>query len=248
MAMLDRYRKAGGFNQLLLLIETCGAAKQEKFLEIVKKEDEVWAEEIRAKMIDLKRIFTWNDDTLTEIFGTLQDLTVAIVLHDCNDEQREKIRKFFTNSRWRKVDDLFKSSKPSPGEIVAMQMKIIESVRHMAIEGSLRFSKFAPELEVSDEIEAQLAHRAHEKAHAAEGSYSSSESGEALSFGKFDTHPSAGSAENTPASAAPGADDGRLVELQTLKKRVNDMSKEIATLRHDLSVAKTKLEQIRKIA
>jgi hypothetical protein len=42
--------------------------------------------------------------------------------------------------------------------------------------------------------------------------------------------------------------ESRLVELQNLKKRVADLSKENATLRHELSMAKSKLDQIKKIA
>ena len=36
--MLDRYKKTGGFVQLLMLIETSSASKRDKFLEIIESE------------------------------------------------------------------------------------------------------------------------------------------------------------------------------------------------------------------
>ena len=66
MAMLDRYKKTGGFNQLLTLLETCGPQKKVKFLEIIRLEDPRWADALEAKMIDLKRFLKWNDSAIAE--------------------------------------------------------------------------------------------------------------------------------------------------------------------------------------
>ncbi|MCP5916207.1 hypothetical protein NL317_29745, partial [Klebsiella pneumoniae] len=63
----------------------------------------------------------------------------------------------FSHGRKRKIEDLFGASKPSQPEIAATHMKIIESVRKMEQDGFLRFEKFDPELEVSEDIEENLA-------------------------------------------------------------------------------------------
>lgn len=239
MGMLDRYRKTGGFAQLLALIETCGPSKQEKFLEIVRSEDPRWADAVRTKMLDIDRIYGWSDETLAEIVGTLQDLTVAIALHGAPDSVKERINKMLTHGRKRKIDDLFGSNNPSPGELAATHIKIIETVRKMAHDGYLRFDKIDPQLYLDDKFEEML----NKPAIAAAPSAASASSSDFKIEYEAGAEPA--SAE-TDTSASTNAN--ATAELGTLRKKVTDLSKEVAVLRHELSVARGKLEQIKKIA
>jgi flagellar motor switch protein FliG len=236
MSMLDRYKKPGGFVQLLALVETCGQAKQEKFLEIISKEDSHWADAIKKKMLSIERIYSWPDEQLAEIFGTLQDLTVAVALYAANDSIRNRINGYFSHGRKRKIDDLFGTSKPSAPEIAATHMKIIESVRKMEQDGFLRLEKFDADLEVAEDIEERLA-----KAAAMAPEIVS------LNFGGFDQEPSTESSKTDAPSSNEGS-ESRIMEIQSLKKRVAELSKESAMLRHELSLARAKLDQIKKIA
>lgn len=241
MAMLDRYRKAGGFVQLLTLLETCGPTKQEKFLEIVRAEDPRWADAIRTKMLDMTRIYSWSDETLAEIMGTLQDLTVAIALHGAEEAVRTRIQATFSHGRKRKIDDLFETNKPSVQEISATHVKIIETVRKMAQDGHIRFEKFDPQLAIEENIEEKLA----------KGTLLQTDLDSASAPGLQIVPSSDGGTTLTEAASSipESANDPRLInELQALRKRVTDLGKENAILRHELSVAKTKLEQIKKIA
>lgn len=241
MAMIDRYRKSGGFLQLLMLLETCGPSKQEKFLEIVRSEDPRWADLLKTKMIDVQRIYSWPETTLSEIIGTLQDLTVATALHGASEEVKEKIHKQLTHSRRRKIDDLFETSAPSPGEIATTHMKIIETVRKMVQDGYLRLEKLDPELALEDDIEDKLS-----KATLLSDQSMSTPSSSTTESGI----PNIFEVDEKPASLSfdGASDQQRNLELATLKKKLTELSKENATLRHDLSVAKNKLEQIKKIA
>lgn len=83
MGMLDRYKKKGGFTQLLQLIETSGKAKQEQFLAIVAQESPAWETEIRKKTLTLDKVMTWNPTYLSEIFSRIQILTLASAFHGC---------------------------------------------------------------------------------------------------------------------------------------------------------------------
>lgn len=236
MSMLDRYKKPGGFVQLLALVETCGQAKQEKFIEIISKEDAQWSETIKKKMLTIDRIYSWKDEQLTEIFGTLQDLTVAVALYAADDTLKARINGYFSHGRKRKIEDLFGTTKPSPAEITATHMKIIESVRKMEQDGFLRFEKFDPDLEVSEDIEDILA-----KAAARAPEMSSSFAGlevDGMEIPRSDV----------VIPMQNDVSESRLMEIQALKKRVAELSKESAMLRHELSLAKSKLEQIKKIA
>ena len=248
MSMIDRYRKPGGFVQLLKLIETCGHPKQEKFLEIVRGEDKLWAAAIERKILTFERVFTWPQETIAEIAGTLQDLTLAIVLHGCSDAIGAKIRATFTHGRNRKVDDLFSTNKPTPAEIQAMCMKVIETVRQMALDGYVRFDKIDPELAIEDGIEERLAN-AHPLPHErALGEASAAEADDRSNVLDFSLAAGMGAPDRPSALAEePAVATASVAELSQLRKRVIDLGKENASLRHEITVMRSKLESIRKI-
>jgi len=245
MGMLDRYRKTGGFAQLLALIETCGPAKQEKFLEIVRSEDPRWADAVRAKMLDMNRIYSWNDDTLAEIVGTLQDLTVAIALHAAPEPIKERITKMLTHGRKRKIDDLHGSNSPSPGELAATHIKIIETVRKMAHDGYIRFDKVDPQLHIDEKFEEMLSKPP--QAAPTLSAVPSSSSDFKIEY-ESGNEPAQAASETDAAPNANTTNVNASAEVGALRKKVTDLSKEVAVLRHELSIARNKLEQIKKIA
>jgi hypothetical protein len=55
-------------------------------------------------------------------------------------------------------------------------------------------------------------------------------------------------ASNPSTSSSAQSAESCLMEIQTLKRRVAEMSKENAVLRHELSLVRSKLDQIKKIA
>ncbi len=267
MSMLDRYRKPGGFVQLLALIETCSQTKQEKLLEVISQEDLRWSETVRAKMLSIDRIYAWDDHTLAEVFGTLQDLTVAVALHSAPVDFKKRITGFFSQGRVRKIDDLVGSMGPTPAEVAAIHMKIIESVRKMGSDGVLRFDAIDPKLVITDGIDADLAtppipgHPAPLKVinrpTAAEPQTGNSRV--LHSYSRLVEHVAAkaepvvdasGKSSSTNPSNQTSVEtaESRLMEIQTLKRRVAEMSKENAVLRHELSIVRAKLDQIKKIA
>jgi hypothetical protein len=242
MSMLDRYRRKGGFVQLLMLLETCGPAKQEKFLEIIRAEDPRWADGIKQKMLNIERIYSWSDEVLAEIFGALQDLTIATALHPMSAEMRERVHRISGHSRWRRIEDLFTTSTPKPEEIATMHMKIMEAVRSLNREGKIRFDKVDPSLIIEDAIEDKLSKEGAAHDFAATGSASSK-----LDADDARESTSASSAADS-GSHAPTLSDTERAELSTLRKKFTELTKETAVLRQELSVARHKLEQIRKIA
>lgn len=254
MSMLDRYRKSGGFYQLVSLVETCPPAKQEKFLEIIRSESQSWADAVKTKMLDAPRIFSWRDETLSEIFGTLQDLTIAIILHAASEDLKRRIYATMTPSRKRKVDDLFETSKPTPGEIATMHIKLVETVRKMAHDGYLRFDKIDPDLYFDEKIEEVLNRvqpfAASSTANSTASAPSNVKSEFTIEYDASHEHESAGHTTHGVVSGAPSQTSASVdsLELASLRKKITELSKENSVLRHELSVAKNKLEQIKKIA
>lgn len=241
--------------QLLSLIETCVPSKQEKLLDTVAKEDGLWAETIRAKMLNIDRIYSWNDEALMEIFGVLQDLTVAVALKAADETLRARLNGFVSHGRRRKIEDMHGSNNPSPGEIQATHMKIVECVRKMGADGLLRFERFDVALMIDEEIDNRLMHPAGPATTAASPFPTSGDSGSRVlhAYSPLSAHQAA-QTQSAQAAAAPivvsgsASSESPTLEMQALKRRVSDLSRENATLRHELSVAKSKLDQIKKIA
>jgi hypothetical protein len=263
MSMLDRYRRTGGFVQLLKVLETCGEAKQAKFLEIIRSEDALWADAIERKILHFETIFTWNSDAIGEIVGTLQDLTIAIILHGASPEVADKIRATFTHARQRRIDDLCATNKPTPAEILTMELKVVETVRQMGIDGYLRFDKIDPDVAIEDGVEERLLHgkplpherrsgrpkatepkRGHAQNQADPRAEGESE-GDSESEGPREEP---GTGLDFSMAAGLGGSPPDSAELAQLRKRVIDLGKENASLRHELATARGKLDQIKKIA
>ena len=105
MSMLSRYRKSGGFKQLLMLIETCGKQKQENFLKLIEAEDAKWAQAVKTKMLSMEKILSWDAEVLAEIFSRVQDLTMATAMHGLTEDDWKKISSTFSHSQIRKLEE-----------------------------------------------------------------------------------------------------------------------------------------------
>ena len=241
--MLARYKKSGGFLQLLNLMETTGQPKRDKFMEMIRAEDPRWARALEKKMISFERIMSWDDNAVAEIANTLQDLTLAVLSKGLSPEHKEKMFKMIGN-RKRKIDELAATLNPNAGEVSTMLNKVLSETRKMIKEGYLHLNKIDPSLVVEDEIEAKLNKE----------SYDFSETSTSIqSPGHVETVAAAAVSEPTAAGTVlnfdmphnrPGA-SGEAVEL---RKKIESLQKELTMSRQENSILKGKLDQIRKIA
>lgn len=156
MSMLTRYRRAGGFVQLLQLIETCEPKKQAKLLETVENEDPRWAREISKKMLTLSKVLSWDGPTLGEVCFKLQDLTLAVAFHGLTSAQEEKFLETFSHTQRRRITDLKAEKSPSDAEIKTAFNKLLETVREMISHGELNLKALDPSLIIEDDIEEKL--------------------------------------------------------------------------------------------
>lgn len=238
MGMLSRYQKAGGFIQLLQLIETCGKTKQDNFLQIIEKEDPKWAEALRAKMITIEKILKWNNATLAEIAARLHELTLATALHGLTPEDGERLLQTFTHTQKRNIDDLRKSKVPAPAEISSAFLKVLVEVRNMITHGYLRVEHISPELIISKDIEEELGKTPLRKAEATQD---------------HDHQVNFGSEPSKPTSHAPHSNPGHKqghdsTEVNTLRIKVQTLANENHQLNSELKILREKLMQIKKIA
>jgi len=246
MAMLDRYRKPGGFLQLLNLIETSGLQKQQKFLDIVREEDPRWAEVIAEKLLSMQKICAWNNEALMEVVANLQILSLAIMMHGLEEQSRDKFTTAMSNSQRRSVMEQYNASQPTPAEISTTFARVITDVRKMITEGRLRMEKVDPSLVVEEGIEDAL--RKPTKAKESLSSVSSSGDTKIEYESSAEFH-SANPESNGPASGtAGGGGVPSSSEIILLKKKLTVVIQENQTLKQELLRLRGKLDQIKKIA
>ena len=228
MGMLLRYQRPGGFVQLLQLIETCGKQKQSSFLNIIESEDPRWANAVREKMITMDRIFTWDDNTIAEIFARMSSLTLATAMHGLSQEQADRFLKTFSHAQKRNLDDLFNASTPPQSEISAAYLKILQEARTMIVQGYLRVEKFAPQLLIPENYEESLMGNGEKKM-------------SAPPTPKIAEKPTARS--GAPATKTTTAQSMGSAQVQVLQNKIHELLNENAKLKTELAELKQALSE-----
>lgn len=233
MSSLSRYKKSGGFVQLLSLLETFGPQKKDKFVEMIEQENAAWAQALRDKMLSMDRIFSWPDQVIIEIFKSLPIKNMAVAYLGLKEEQRAKISGFFSSSEQRKMQDALGDGViPKPEEVASNAVKVIEITRKMISDGHIRPEKFDEGLIIPEEFESKLD--------------SSNSAQPALNFSaaeRMSVVPANAGSANGDASHAPNSH-----EAMQLQRLVTKLSQENKALKDELKIATEKLAQIRRIA
>lgn len=225
MSMIERYRKPGGFLQLLNLIETTGKDKQEKFLKMIADESPLWETEVRKRLLTVDKILGWNATYLAEIFPRVQPIQLAMIAGSLPPEKLQVFMHVLNFKERRQVEDILKEKKPNPGEVTSGIMKLFAEIRKMEAEGSLKFEKFDQEMVVPEDIEEKLGRG-------------------------FAVHVSDKEVQEAmpAASGGAGVPSAILEELSTLRKKLVSLTQENLKLQSDNKAMKDKLDQIKKIA
>ena len=233
MGMLDRYKKKGGFYQLLQLLETSPLAKRDQFLALIAGESPAWEEALRCRILTINRIYGWDPQYLAEIFSRVPTQTSGYALHGSPQEHIDKVLSGLPSISKRKITDVIAEVNPTVAEKSTCVARILTEVRGYINQGILRLEKVDPDLTFPENIEELLSH-----------SYVN-----IPSFGsdaeKKDFKPTVvGEAEEPTPAAASGLKD----EVDFLKRKLNHLSSEVNALKHENTVLKDKLAQIKKIA
>jgi hypothetical protein len=226
MSSLQRYKKSGGFVQLLSLIETFGPDKKKKFLEMIEAESPLWAKALRDKMLSLERIFGWNEEIVIDIFKRMPVKSQAFALQGMKEEYKSKIIKFISQSEQRRMNDVIEESKPKPEEFQAALLKIVETTRQLLKDRELQPERFDAELAIPEDYEQKI----------------EDEGANAAALAMVPHAPSVSS--DTPAAAA----QGQTADVYQLQRSLGLVLKENKQLKEEVRILRDKLEQIRKIA
>lgn len=227
MGMLDRYKKKGGFNQLLQLLETSPLAKREQFLGLIGGESPAWEEALRKRILTIGRIYSWDGQYLVEIFSRLPPLTLANALHGDPSNQTEQLLSCLPPISKRKITDLMAEAAPTGAEKATCLAKIVSEVRGFVAQGIVRLEKVDPELLVPENIEELL-------------------NINAFSTPLFDAEPT--QKVDTAPNVVGDSNGATQQENDFLKRKVNQLTSEVNALKHENTVLKDKLSQIKRIA
>jgi hypothetical protein len=225
MAMVDRYKKSGGFLQLVQVIETCNAKKREQFMTIITEESPNWAEALNQKCISFEKILSWNSEVLLEVLGTVNNLAFSTALKSLSPEGLNQFFQKLSHQERKKLESTMAESNSNSNEISSSVMKVISETRSMLVQGSLKADKIDHNLVIPDDFENLLEKGDYAKQAALPLSFESP----------------AGFGVNLGSSASPA-------EIDKLQKKLILLSKEVQSLKQENQVMKDKLEKIKKIA
>lgn len=223
MGMIDRYRKKGGFVQLLNLIETTGKEKQEKFLSMIKEESPAWEAEIRNKMLTLDKVLSWNSTYLAEIFPHVPAIQLAMIIGGLPAEKSQIFLNVLNYKEKKQVQDQLEAKKPTTADAASGVVRLFAEIRKLAQDGTLKFEKFASDMVIPEDIEEKLGNNIHSLSHIVKQVEVNSEVHQGL-----------------PSQVTE--------ELNQLRRKLVHLTQENQRLNQENTTMKDKLEQIKKIA
>jgi hypothetical protein len=161
MSTLNRFRKPGGFLQLLVLIETCDPVKQQNLLHLIGSEDPGWAHLVKAKALTFERVLGWPLEVLMEITPPLPDNVLAGTFKMAEQVRivgqsnlQEKWIKSIPSIKAKEIQELARYHTLSPADQTACVIKLIQTVRDLDSKGIIRIANFDPSLEIDARITA----------------------------------------------------------------------------------------------
>ncbi len=159
MGMIDRYRRRGGFVQLLNTIETSTKDKQEKFMAMIHEENPQWAKALSEKILTVEKVFSWQPELLCEIFPRIPTLQLGALLSHVPEQWKIICLTTLGPKERRMVDEQMSLKKATPGEFQSAVMKLFNEIRRFEAEGIFKFERILPEMAIPENIEEQLNNR-----------------------------------------------------------------------------------------
>lgn len=275
MGLLERYKKPGGFVQLLGLLETCTPQKRDKFLSMIREESPIWEAELRLKILSVDRIFTWPIGALTELLSRLQNLTIAVLYSSFEAERQGEMAAILNFEQNKHLKLIIQDRKFSLSEVNVSMEKLLIETRSLITQGIIRLDKIDPELEIYAEIEDHLnANKAVDSISQKETDLNKSLKPTGLDklvinqVGNSEVRSSkvgnsqlsnsqigSSKTDNTQAASNQagntqiGSSDKQLQdELKKTKEKMQSLIQENLTLKREHDILKDKLERIKKIA
>ncbi len=239
MGMVDRYKKSGGFIQLIQVIETCGAKKREQFMTIISQESPAWADALNQKCLTYEKILAWKPEALMEIIASMSLLTFATALKGLPEDQLGVVLLKLSHQDKAKIERAMQELNPSAVEVSSGQMKVISETRGLLISGALKAEKIDLSLVIPFDYETML-QKGQAGSQSALSLVTDTSGGGSASINDI---VNAALKHNTASATAAAAGEAEKIQL-----KLNALAREFQLLKQENIVLKDKLDKIRKIA
>lgn len=141
MSMLARYKKQGGVQQLLALLESCLSKKRELLLNTIMQEDKVFGEMIKAKILTVEKILKWDPLIVCEASSKISERTLAVALKGLPPEAFGVLTHTMRDLKKREITNLLEVVKPTAVEIESAFIKIVEKARELERSGQIKLDE-----------------------------------------------------------------------------------------------------------
>lgn len=150
MGLLTRYKKAGGVEQLIELLETSNEKKRENLLGLIRDEDAVFAKEVESKLLFFDDIFTFNDLIIAEIIAHVPIKYLSYSIYDLDEDRKNR---FLNNAQPMTMNQIKEEMEVisinfDKNLILPSRNQVVKKVRELMKSGSLK-------IEIQKEIEIQ---------------------------------------------------------------------------------------------
>ena len=110
-------------------------------LKTIASEDKEFAQLVEKKLLTVQKVMAWDPLTLCEATSRMGDKPLAIALKNLAPDAFDRATYTFREMRKKDVRNFFETLKPSPVEIEAAQIKLIEKIREAIKEGAIRLDE-----------------------------------------------------------------------------------------------------------
>ena len=141
MSLLARYKKPGGVQQLVQLLETCLTKKREALLNTIYAEDKDFGAMVKTKVLTVERVFKWDPLVVSEATTRMGVRTLAIALKGLPPECFAIATHTMRELKKREVHNMLETVKPNAVEIESAHIKLVEEVRKLEKEGSIKLDE-----------------------------------------------------------------------------------------------------------
>lgn len=154
MSILNRFRKKGGFNQLLLLLESCDPTKQKNLLSLVAKEDPGWAYLFKLKTITFEKLIGFDDQLWLDLIPHLNHKVIGDFIAHLEPKQKSRFLILLDYSSQRIVSQMLIEKTPTVAQQGTAFIKIVQTVRELEDKKIINFVHYDPSLVIDLKIAA----------------------------------------------------------------------------------------------
>ena len=140
---LAKYKKPGGFLQLIQLVEASPPSAQQKIMRMIAAEDPGWALLVQKKMLKVDRVLTWPTWVLEKVFSEIPTFQIAHILQAAQPHLRDRVYEVLGAKQAEVVKgELAKIPLPSEDQIHAAVIKLMQGIRSLEGRRLIRFEEF----------------------------------------------------------------------------------------------------------